>query len=97
MKLVKSVATRFVGMVIYTSKHIRKFCLRKIFVVNYFSNPLRRNWKGRSEQNSGSSTNIDDRIYVVRVDMFLLVGVGTYKRSFHFEKTLLVKLVYATF
>lgn len=65
--------------------------------MNYFINTLRRNWIGRSIQNSGRSNNIIDKMGLVRLDMFLIVVVATFKRSFCSQRMVLAKLVEAAF
>lgn len=77
----KSVLTRFVGVPIFISNAIPKWCLRYMSRLKYFSAKMRRNWTGRSEGSSGSDIDIGGGDLVIRVDLFSLVREFVYYQS----------------
>lgn len=91
-KLLKSVALRLVGTAIYISTVIRDSCLRELCVLDYYSKDLSRSCTGRSEQSSvsGSDPGVEER--TVPLDLFSLVEIRIYKRSFASQGKALVKL-----
>lgn len=72
-KLVKSVATRLVGMVIYISRDIPKSFLREISKMELFSEQLNRNLTKRSKQGFSGGNDIGDGDGMVLLYPFLLV------------------------
>lgn len=80
-KLVKSRAMRFVGMAMGFGRAVRKWYLKHISELGYFSEHLRWNWIGRSDKSFRSAIYIGDEERVVSLHRFSMVGVGSYKRS----------------
>lgn len=75
-KLVKRVATSFVGMTMCIGRAIPKCSLREIPELDNFSKQLCRRWIGHSEQSSGSAIDIRGGECVVLLNSFSLVEVG---------------------
>lgn len=61
------------------SKATLNWCLREMSEVKYFSEDLRRNWKKRSEQTSGSGIEVVAGKRIVLLDPFSPLVVGSYK------------------
>lgn len=91
-KLVKSGATCFVAMATSSSRAILKRFWREISELGYFNEYLQQNWTGRRERLFGININIGDEEAGISLDPFLLVGAGTYERSFTSQSTMLVEI-----
>lgn len=92
-KLVESVATHFVELVMHINRAISKRYLKKKSDLNYFSECLRRNSTELLEQSFSADINTWGVDYVAPLVPFLRVAVGIYKQSLSRANTVLVKLV----
>lgn len=96
-KVLKSVHSLSVRMEVCISRAIPKRCLKAIPELNCFCGDLRRNWRRRNERGSRNLIHIRAGKHVVPLHAFLLVRVGTYKRSFACYGTVLVYLAEVRF
>lgn len=96
-KLVKSVCTHFVGIVMCFCRAFSKWCSREISGVEYFGEDLRKTWKARSGRSFKSEIDVRDGMRVALLNPFSLMGVGIYKLPFTCHSTVLVALAEANF
>lgn len=82
-------------MAMCISKSTLNCCLGKLFALVWLSENLRLKWTRRSERSSRSCMDISGEERVVLMDPHELVRVGSYKRSFTCDSTLLVALTEA--
>lgn len=96
-KLLNSVALRFAVVEMCIRRAIPKWFLQGMSELYYFSTELRRNCTVRSEQSSGSCTEIGDEECVVPLVPFSLLHVVVYKPRFTSKSTILVERTEALF
>lgn len=81
-KLMKSVASSFLGMVLCISRAVLKRCLKEVFAMNHFTDELHRNCIEHSQRYFRGSIAIDVREHVVLLNQFVLIEVSIYEQLF---------------
>lgn len=94
-ELVKSVLVRFVGTTMCIKRFVLSWSLKETSKLHRFIKAHHYSRRGLSERSSESGIDTCNGEHVVPLDPFLLVGVGSYKRSFMCHNTVLVEVACA--
>lgn len=90
--MVKCVGTCCIGMALCIRGAILMWCLRDIFIRDYFGENLHQSWTRRSKRSFGGGVDIGKRAGVVTANPFLQVRARIYKRTFTYQSTVLVEM-----
>lgn len=92
-KLLKSVATSSVLVIMCIRRAIRKQYLRNLYKLHYLSKQLCRKSTECPKQNSWNGIDNSHEECVVPMDPFSLVGIGIYKWLFTSDSKVIIELV----
>lgn len=91
-KIEKSDLRAFLGWKCLSAVLLENCCLHRVSELYYSREQMCPNRTERSDQRLGSDIVLENGHCIVLLDLFFLVGVGTYKESFSSESTVVVEL-----